>query len=139
MFDTEPKIVTAFGVGQREAKLVITNQDYPPLEAGQRYKLVRAEDGFSLRLLPERCGSLDRFYMEKECGEIFEILKKRHPECEKDTKMLQQVMESSYRYTWMKRMIKVLELDVKDMQPLFALYSEEREEFNSVREEMKRK
>lgn len=73
--------------------------------------------------------------MEKECGEIFEILKKRHPECEKDTKMLQQVMESSYRYTWMKRMIKVLELDVKDMQPLFALYSEEIEEFNSVMEE----
>lgn len=139
MFDTEPKIVTAFGVGQREAKLVITNQDYPPLEAGQRYKLVRAEDGFSLRLLPERCGSLDRFYIEKECGEIFEILKKRHPECEQDTKMLQQVMESSYRYTWMKRMIKVLELDVKDMQPLFALYSEEIEEFNGVMEEMKRR
>ena len=139
MFDTEPKIVTAFGVGQREAKLVITNQDYLPLEAGQRYKLVRAEDGFSLRLLPERCGSLDRFYMEKECGEIFEILKKRHPECEKDSKMLQQVMESSYRYTWMKRMIKMLELEVKDMQPLFALYSEEIEEFNSVMEEMKRK
>lgn len=37
MFDTEPKIVTVFGVGQREAKLVITNHDYPPLEAGQRY------------------------------------------------------------------------------------------------------
>ncbi|MDD6448723.1 MAG: hypothetical protein PUF78_03240 [Lachnospiraceae bacterium] len=35
MFDTEPKIVTAFGVGQREAKLVITNQDYSPLEEGQ--------------------------------------------------------------------------------------------------------
>ena len=75
MFDTAPKIVTAFGVGQREAKLVITNHDYPPLEEGQRYKLVRAEDGLSLRLLPERCGSLDRFYMGKECGEIFEILK----------------------------------------------------------------
>ena len=54
MFDTEPKIITAFGVGQREAKLVITNHDYPPLEEGQRYKLVRAEDGLSLRLLPER-------------------------------------------------------------------------------------
>ena len=39
----------------------------------------------------------------------------------------------------MKRMIKVLELDVKDMQPLFALYSEEIEEFNSVMEEMKRR
>ena len=65
MFDTEPKIITAFGDGQREAKLVITNHDYPPLEAGQRYKLIRAEDGFSLRLLPERCGSLDRFYIEK--------------------------------------------------------------------------
>ena len=89
MFDTAPKIVTAFGVGQREAKLVITNHDYPPLEAGQRYKLVRAEDGLSLRLLPERCGSLDRFYMEKECGEIFEILKGRHPAYETDTKVLQ--------------------------------------------------
>lgn len=30
MFDMEPKIVTAFGVGQREVKLVITNHDYPP-------------------------------------------------------------------------------------------------------------
>lgn len=34
MFDTETKIVTAFGVRQREAELVITNRDYPPLEAG---------------------------------------------------------------------------------------------------------
>lgn len=53
MFDAEPKIVTAFGDGQMEAKLVVMNHDYPPLEAGQRYKLVRDEDGLSLRLLPE--------------------------------------------------------------------------------------
>ena len=138
MLDTAPKIVTAFGVGQREAKLVITNRDYPPLEAGQRYKLVRAEDGLSLRLLPERCGSLDRFYMEKECGEIFEILKKRYPKYEKDTRVLQQIMESSYLYTWTKRMIRMLEIEVEDMQPLFALYPEEIKEFNSVMEEMKR-
>ena len=138
MFDTAPKIVTAFGVGQREAKLVITNHDYPPLEAGQRYKLVRAEDGLSLRLLPERCGSLDRFYMEKECGEIFEILKGRHPAYETDTKVLQQIMESSYLYTWMKRLIGMLEMGTWDMQPLFALYPEEIKEFNSVMEEMKR-
>ena len=138
MLDTAPKIVTAFGVGQREAKLVITNHDYPPLEAGQRYKLVRAEDGLSLRLLPERCGSLGRFYMEKECGEIFEILKGRHPAYETDTKVLQQIMESSYLYTWMKRLIRMLEMDSQDMQPLFALYPEEIKEFNSVMEEMKR-
>ena len=74
------------------------------------------------------------FLYGKKCGEIFEILKGQHPAYETDTKVLQQIMESSYLYTWMKRMIRMMEIEVEDMQPLFALYPEEIEEFKSVME-----
>ena len=78
------------------------------------------------------------FLYGKKCGEIFEILKGQHPAYETDTTVLQQIMESSYLYTWMKRLIGMLEMGTWDMQPLFALYPEEIEEFNSIMDEMKR-
>ena len=74
--------------------------------------------------------------MDKECGRIFEILRERYPESQNEVSVLQRVMESSFRYTWMNHIMKTLDLTVEDMQPLFALYSAEIDEYNSIMEEL---
>lgn len=54
----------------------------------------------------------------------------------KRVSVLQRVMESSFRYTWMHHIMNTLDLTVEDMQPLFALYSAEIDEYNSIMEEL---
>lgn len=131
----DTKILTVESAGEGKAMLRISGEDYP-LVVDERYKLLRSDDGFSLRLLPGRCDSIERIWMDKECGRIFEILQKRNPESQKEVRVLQRIIESSFRYTWMHHIMKTLALTVENMQPLFALYSAEIDEYNSIMEEL---
>ena len=131
----DTKMLTVESAGEGKTILTISGDDYP-LVAGERYKLVRSDDGFSLRLLPGKCDTIERIWMDKECSRIFKILKERNPESRKEVSVLQRVMESSFRYTWMHHIMKTLDLTVEDMQPLFALYSAEIDEYNSIMEEL---
>ena len=131
----DTKILTVESTGEGKAMLTISDEDYP-LVAGERYKLVRSDDGFSLRLLPGQCDTIERIWMDKECGRIFEILQEWTPESQKEVRVLQRIIESSFRYTWMHHIMKTLDLTVEDMQPLFALYSAEIDEYNSIMEKL---
>lgn len=131
----DTKILTVESTGEGKAMLTISDEDYP-LVAGERYKLVRSDDGFSLRLLPGQCDTIERIWMDKECGRIFEILQEWNPESQKEVRVLQRIIESSFRYTWMHHIMKTLDLTVEDMQPLFALYSAEIDEYNSIMEKL---
>lgn len=42
------------------------------------------------------------------------------------------IIRCSFLYTWMKRLIRKLSVEVEDMQPLLALNQEELDEYKSV-------
>ena len=42
------------------------------------------------------------------------------------------IIRCSFLYTWMKRLIRKLSVEVEDMQPLLALNQEELDEYNTT-------
>lgn len=135
--ERDKRIVTVKKSDDGILTLKITRENYQ-IEDGERFKIVNMEDGFQLRRLEEPCDTIERIWMDKECGKIFDITMQRYPKSNEDINVLQLVMQRSFLYTWMKRLIGKLGVEVEDMQPLLALYQKEIDEYKSVMDELKR-
>lgn len=125
------RIVTAEKSEDGTIFLRITGDNYP-MKDGDRFKIVSMEDGFQLRSLEAPSGIFERICMDIECDDIFKIMMERYPKYAEDTGVLQMIIRRSFLYTWMKRLIRKLSVEVEDMQPLLALNQEELDEYKSV-------
>lgn len=125
------RIVTAEKSEDGTIFLRITGDNYP-IKDGERFKIVSMEDGFQLRSLEAPSGIFERICMDIECDDIFKIMMERYPKYLENTGILQIIIRRSFLYTWMKRLIRKLGVEVEDMQPLLALNQEELDEYKSV-------
>lgn len=131
MFWDRKRIVSTEKDENGEFILKLTRESYGFSE-GDRYKITYIEGGLQLQVLPGQCDPIERYFIDQDCNRVFTILKNREPSCVKDMRALQYAMERSYLYTWMQRLIDRLGLELIDMQPLFALDSDELEEYEVV-------
>lgn len=79
----------------------------------------------------------ERVWLDLECDRVFQILMALHPSCAEDAKQLQQVVKTSYLYTWMDRLSQKLGLEAEELQRLFALLPDELEEYQQVMVELR--
>ena len=131
MFD-ECKILTASLNSNGEVTLTITSQDFL-MEAGDRFKFVRTDEGFLMRRLWKNDVVKNRRTIEKDQKKLFDHLRTIHPRSQVDKTLLLHILLSSCRYAWMICLENKIEIEATDLQSLFALTDAEMNEYETIK------